>query len=553
GGGLCARRHRLHADLRRAQSPAPRARGSRDDRLVRRAHPRAHRHVTGGSAAAVAGPHRSDDRRRTRRHRRRARRLSPARAPAAPHHAADHYDRRGVRAAGGGGEALRLRAAQLSDRDVRRAQEVRSASRRLPHHVRADVHHRLVARADVGALLVRRKDHRGPGDARLRGEHADRPTARRERSLDHDLDFRHRLGPGGRGRRVDRPRLQHHAADGRDPGAQGPDDHALRRVREHRRRHGRRAHPRHDRDDERRVPRPRVEGRVRLRHSHPDPPLQTDGAVRQSPADRGGPVGRCVVQAVLDSLVSVVTGVFALGEADLITIGINMIMGLSMFLPMTVGQLSFGQAGFMSIGAHIAVVLTLYAGVPFPIALVAAGLGSAVVGFLVGVPVLRLRGLLLALVTFAFAQVIEVFFLNFKPTGAAEGIRGIFPYTNLWYVYGFLVLLVLFLARLRGSRMGRAFEAVKLDETAAEAMGIDVTHAKLTAFSAGAFVAGVGGGLYAHHAVFIQYDNFDFKRGVDIAMYMVLGGMDVLYGPLLGAFVITYLSTALQFLANWRW
>ncbi|PYN05027.1 MAG: branched-chain amino acid ABC transporter permease [Candidatus Rokuibacteriota bacterium] len=259
------------------------------------------------------------------------------------------------------------------------------------------------------------------------------------------------------------------------------------------------------------------------------------------------------MQAVLDSLVSVVTGVFALGEADLITIGINMIMGLSMFLPMTVGQLSFGQAGFMSIGAHIAVVLTLYAGVSFPIALLVAGLGSSLAGFLVGVPVLRLRGLLLALVTFAFAQVVEVFFLNFKPTGAAEGIRGIFPYTNVWYVFGFLVLLVLFLARLRRSRMGRAFDAVKLDETAAEAMGIDVTRAKLTAFAAGAFVAGVGGGLYAHHAVFIQYDNFDFKRSVDIAMYMVLGGMDVLSGPLLGAFIITYLSTALQFLADWRW
>jgi len=259
------------------------------------------------------------------------------------------------------------------------------------------------------------------------------------------------------------------------------------------------------------------------------------------------------MQSVIDSLVSVFTGVFTLGEADLITIGINMIMGLSMFLPMTVGQLSFGQAGFMSIGAHIAVVLTLYAGVSFPVALLAAGLGSGFVGFLVGVPVLRLRGLLLALVTFAFAQVVEVFFLNFKPTGAAEGIRGIFPYTNLWYVFGFLVLLVAFLARLRRSRMGRAFEAVKLDETAAEATGINVTRAKLTAFAAGAFVAGVGGGLYAHHAVFIQYDNFDFKRGVDIAMYMVLGGMDVLYGPLLGAFVITYLSTALQFLADWRW
>jgi branched-chain amino acid transport system permease protein len=259
------------------------------------------------------------------------------------------------------------------------------------------------------------------------------------------------------------------------------------------------------------------------------------------------------MHAVLEGLVRLVTGVFSLGEADLMTIGINMIMGLSMFLPMTVGQLSFGQAGFMSIGAFLSVVLTLYAGVWFPLALLAAGLASGVVGFLIGVPVLRLRGLLLALVTFAFAQVVEVFFLNFPPTGAAEGIRGIFPSTNLWYVYGFLALLVVFLARLRHSRMGRAFEAVKLDETAAASMGVDVTRAKLTAFASGAFVAGVGGALYAHHALFIQYDNFDFERGVDIAMYMVLGGMNVFYGPILGAFIITYLSTALQFLADWRW
>lgn len=259
------------------------------------------------------------------------------------------------------------------------------------------------------------------------------------------------------------------------------------------------------------------------------------------------------MQIVLEALANLFLGVFSLTEADLATIGINMILGLSMFLPMTVGQLSFGQAGFMSLGAHIAVVLTLYAGVWFPVALVIAGLGTGMVGFLVGVPVLRLRGLLLALVTFAFGQVIEVFFLNFRPTGAAEGIKGIFPHTNLWYVYGFLVLLMLFLARLRASRLGRAFDAVKLDETAAQAMGINVTRAKLTAFAAGAFVAGVGGGLYAHHAMFIQYDNFDFKRGVDIATYLVLGGMDVWYGPLLGAFIITYLSTALQFLADWRW
>ena len=246
-------------------------------------------------------------------------------------------------------------------------------------------------------------------------------------------------------------------------------------------------------------------------------------------------------------------GLFAVSETDLAIIGINMIMGLSMFLPISVGQLSFGQAGFMSIGAHLAVVLTLYAKVPFLPALLLAGVGTWIIGLLVGLPVLRLRGLLLALMTFAFAQVVEVFFLNFKPTGAAEGIKAIPFHTNLWHIFGFLLLLVLFLARLRTSRMGRAFEAVKLDEAAAEAMGVHITRVKLTAFSAGAFVAGIGGGLYAHYALFIQYSDFGFARGVDIAMYAVLGGMDVFYGPLLGAFIITYLSIALQFLKDWRW
>src|SRR5262245_66641394 len=118
------------------------------------------------------------------------------------------------------------------------------------------------------------------------------------------------------------------------------------------------------------------------------------------------------MHVVLDTLVTLVTGLFSLGEADLITIGINMIMGLSMFFPMTVGQLSFGQAGFMSIGAHIAVVLTLYAGVWFPLALLLAGIGTGIIGFLVGITVLRLCGLLFALMTFCFVLVFGSIFFN---------------------------------------------------------------------------------------------------------------------------------------------
>src|SRR5262249_47720743 len=487
------------------QPVAPSARRSGDDRLVHRADAGAHRHVPDRSPARLGRADRGDGRRGHRRDRRGAGRLPAARTKAAAQHAPHHHHRGGLRAAGGRGQALWFRATQLPRGDVRPVEDARPQARRLSHHVRADVHHRRVALPDGGALLLRREDQDGAGDARLRREHHDGAAPRRERTLDHGVDVRDLLGPGGGRRRADRARLQHHAADGEQPGPQGAHDHAVRRVREHRRRDGRRPDPRHDRDHERGLSRPRVEGRLRLRHPHPDPALQAVRPLRQPPADRGRALERALaMRTVLESLVSVFTGVFTLGEADLVTIGINMIMGLSMFLPMTVGQLSFGQAGFMSIGAFCSVVLTLYAGVWFPLALLGAGLLSGLVGFLVGVPVLRLRGLLLALVTFAFAQVVEVFFLNFKPTGAAEGIRGIYPYTNVWYVFGFVALLVVFLARLQHSRMGRAFEAVKLDEIAAEAMGVNVTRAKLVAFSAGAFVAGVGGALYAHHALFIQ-------------------------------------------------
>jgi len=239
-------------------------------------------------------------------------------------------------------------------------------------------------------------------------------------------------------------------------------------------------------------------------------------------------------------------------ETVLTNIGINIILTLSVYFPLAVGQLSIAQVGFMAIGAHLATVLTLYLHVPFVLALLAAGLLSWGIGLLVGRLITHLQGLTLAFATFAFMEIVQVFFLNFSPTGDARGIKGIVPLTELWHVWVIVALLMLFFFRLRRSRIGRAMAMIKQDEGVAQSLGVDVTHLKVMAFAAGALVAGVGGGLYAHFAMYIQYSDFGADRAMAILTYAVFGGIDVWFGGVLGAAVLSYLPVLLQVFDHWR-
>ena len=233
-------------------------------------------------------------------------------------------------------------------------------------------------------------------------------------------------------------------------------------------------------------------------------------------------------------------------------IGINVIVTLSLYLPLAVGQLSIAQIGFMAIGAHLAAALTLHAHAQFPVALMAAALLPGLVGLVMGHLFRRLHGLILALATFAFMEVVQVFFLNFRPTGAAQGMKGIAPLTELWHVWAVVALLVLFFYRLRPSRLGRAMMAIKDDEVVAAALGIDVARIKVVAFAAGAAVAGVGGGLYAHYAQYIQYSDFGADKAMAITTYAVFGGIDSWLGGMLGAAVLSYMPVILQVFDQWR-
>ena len=239
-------------------------------------------------------------------------------------------------------------------------------------------------------------------------------------------------------------------------------------------------------------------------------------------------------------------------ESVLIFLGINTVLALSLSLPVSAGLLSLGQGGFMAIGAYASAALTTWYGVPFPLALAVGGLLAALAGLAVGFPALRIKGVYLLILTMGFGEIVRIFFLNFEPTGAASGFGGIRQATTLTGVAVTVVVLVLFFLQLRGSRIGRAIEALRQDELAAEVMGIGLTRLKLAAFGVGALIAGLGGALYAHYALFIDAAQFGFHRSAEIFIIVLLGGMGSFWGAVAGAAAVTLLPEVLRVIQEWR-
>ena len=233
-------------------------------------------------------------------------------------------------------------------------------------------------------------------------------------------------------------------------------------------------------------------------------------------------------------------------ESILIFTGINIILALSLYLPISAGLLSLGQGGFMAIGAYTAAYLTTELHWPFVVALLCGGLAAGLVGFVVGIPSLRIKGVYLVIMTLGFGEIVRVFFLNFEPTGAASGLGGIPTYTTLPIVLVVVALTLLLCFQIRNSRIGQAIEAVREDELAAEVVGINLTRIKVAVFGLGSFVAGIGGGLFAHYATFIDPAQFAFQRSAEIFIMVLLGGMGNFTGAALGAVVVTVLPEVLR-------
>jgi branched-chain amino acid transport system permease protein len=214
----------------------------------------------------------------------------------------------------------------------------------------------------------------------------------------------------------------------------------------------------------------------------------------------------------------------------------------------------------MAVGAYTAAVITnqfgdlnaFAAGALFLGALLAGGLLAAVTGLLVGLPTLRLRGDYLAIVTLGFGEIIRVVFQNMEKVGAARGYSVMHGYTSFFWTFSMAAVTIYVVTALVHSTYGRGFIAVRDDEVAAEAMGINTTKYKVTAFVVGAFFAGIAGGLYAHSKQFITPGGFNFMESIAIVVMVILGGMGNTPGVILAAVLLTVLPEILRPVAQYR-
>lgn len=235
-----------------------------------------------------------------------------------------------------------------------------------------------------------------------------------------------------------------------------------------------------------------------------------------------------------------------------LSVGVYGMMALSISLTLSCGLLTLANAAFMGIGAYVSAIATTTFNLSFVPALLLGCASSTLVALLIGLPVLRLSGVYLAMATLGFGEVIRVILLNLDITGGPLGLNGIPLLTEWWHVLLALSGTVLLLLCLRYSRIGRAFEAIREDETAARLMGITTHHIKLLAFVLGASIAGLAGGLNAHYTFTLSPGNFGFENAVDILTMAVLGGIKGLPGPLLGGAIITLLPELLRSLEEYR-
>ena len=248
-----------------------------------------------------------------------------------------------------------------------------------------------------------------------------------------------------------------------------------------------------------------------------------------------------------------------------VTCGINITLAVSLnLINGYTGQFSLGHAGFMAIGAYSASLLTTNFGsklLPlvggqtwlfFPLALYAGGLVASLAGLIVGVPSLRLKGDYLAIVTLGFGEIIRVILQNVNLVGGARGLIGIPDYTNLFWTFGLAAITIYTVWALIHSTYGRGFIAVNDDEVAAEAMGINATRYKITAFVVGAFFAGLAGGVYAHFKQYIAPQGFDFNKSIEIVVMVILGGMGNTVGVIIAAVLLTVLTESLRKFGDYR-
>ena len=265
---------------------------------------------------------------------------------------------------------------------------------------------------------------------------------------------------------------------------------------------------------------------------------------------------------IIIAIVAVMSVMSVTGDLKRSTMGLlariaySIIMALSLNLVVGfLGELSLGHGGFMCVGAYIgcfcANFLHNVIGSPLLvliISMVIGGLSAALFGFIIGLPALRLKGDYLAIVTLAFGEIVRNIFKNLPWFGGAMGLSTVTYSANSLFTVGFVVvILVLFLSQnLIRSKHGRAVTAIRDNEIAAKAMGINVTFYKLLIFVISAAFAGVAGVIYGHFTTPVMYSFFSYNYSIEVLVMVVLGGMASLNGSIIAATLITLVNFFLQ-------
>jgi branched-chain amino acid transport system permease protein len=248
-----------------------------------------------------------------------------------------------------------------------------------------------------------------------------------------------------------------------------------------------------------------------------------------------------------------------------ILVGLNVILATSLNLINGItGQFSLGHAGFMALGAYVTGSVMAHfhpsggaASGMLLLLLFIGGLVAAIAGLVVGIPALRLTGDYLAIATLGFGEIIFIIInatdhIGPFDIGGASGLHAIPIHTNFFWTYTAAIVCVVCVWRLAYSTKGLAFRAVREDEIAAAAMGVDTTYYKVTAFVIGAFFAGVAGGLLATYDGNLAPESFRFTRSIEIVVMVVLGGSGSITGSILAAIILTLAPELLRTFADWR-
>lgn len=226
---------------------------------------------------------------------------------------------------------------------------------------------------------------------------------------------------------------------------------------------------------------------------------------------------------------------------------IAVILALSMYIAFKAGVMSFASAGFAAVGAYTSALLSIHLHVPFIPNILIGGLAASIIALLLGLPLLRLKGIFLGIATVAFGEIIRVVLSNWEFAGGSLGLMGIPVKTNFIYLLAVIILFVHIIRTIERSKFGLAIMAIQQDETVASSFGVNAAGIKTFVFVISGFIAGVGGVLTAHYRNVISPGDFGFHELVKITTNVVVGGFGSVAGPLLGGTGLTLLPELFHF------